>query len=104
MSEGHRPAIRLTTSGEPVRIDLPESPTTGYRWQLEEGGDAVEVLGASFTQDPGGSGPTAGGGGTRTFRIGLLDPDGAELTFRLRRTATEEPLGTQLVVISSIDR
>jgi hypothetical protein len=41
-----------------------------------------------------------GGGGTRTFRIELLDPDGAELVFLLRRLPAEEPLERQPVIIS----
>ena len=91
-----RPAIRVTTAGEPVEVAIPESPTTGYRWVLADGADAVEVLSASFTPDPG---RLAGGGGTRTFRLELRDPDGAELVFLLRRMPAGEPLERQVVII-----
>jgi inhibitor of cysteine peptidase len=48
--------------GERIAIELPENPTTGYRWQLE--GDAgIVVVSGVHTPASGG----VGGGGVRRF-------------------------------------
>jgi inhibitor of cysteine peptidase len=97
------PPSRVTTSGEPVEVALPESPTTGYRWELEDDGQAVRILSARYDEEPD---PvrTAGGGGTRTFRIELLDPRPTEVRFVLRRPWDPQPIERRVVTIIPTDR
>ena len=48
-----------------VVVELPESPTTGFRWSVDNGEEALEPTDASFRPAAGGG---LGGGGTRVFR------------------------------------
>jgi inhibitor of cysteine peptidase len=69
--------------GDTIRVELEESPTTGYRWALSSG-DAriVEPQGDSFMQ-PGGV--AVGGSGTRVFRLAARSQGSVDLRFRLAR-------------------
>lgn len=61
--------------GSPVVIRLPENPTTGYRWNIDQLDDSiVSVEGSEFSQNPGSG---VGGGGLRTIR---LRPTGVGIT------------------------
>jgi inhibitor of cysteine peptidase len=70
-------------AGDTIRVELEESPTTGYRWALLSG-DAriVEPEGDSFMQ-PGGV--AIGGSGTRVFRLAARSQGSVDLRFRLAR-------------------
>jgi len=70
--------------GEPVVIELPENPTTGYRWIL----DVKEETGIASTSDSIYAKATesgVGSAGTRTFIVKLESSGSATVNARLRR-------------------
>jgi inhibitor of cysteine peptidase len=67
--------VQPPTGGRSVRvgpddvivIQLPESPTTGYRWDIDRLDE--HLLGVEESTFSGPSGPAVGAGGTREIRI-----------------------------------
>ena len=51
--------------GEAIRLDLPENPTTGYQWDLEENA-SLSLVSTSYVPRVE---PAVGGGGTRQFIV-----------------------------------
>jgi inhibitor of cysteine peptidase len=69
--------------GDSVVIRLAESPTSGYRWQLDEfDPDVLEPAGDAFTPSTDG---TTGGGGTREFRFVVVTHGHSDIALSLRR-------------------
>ena len=64
-------------------LELEETPSTGYRWNLEaEPPTAIEILGTRWnTPDPGG----AGAAGRRSFHLRVLTPGEIQLHLKLWR-------------------
>ena len=67
--------------GDALTIHLPENPTTGYRWNLDEHDPSALESTGTATFEP--SSPAVGAGGRRTF------------SFRAK-TVGEYPLGLNL--------
>jgi predicted secreted protein len=84
------PTSGVRASDGLVEIKLPESPTTGYRWELENGHSAVSILETRYEQDPGQG--RIGGGGVRTFVLRITRPLPTKLSFVLRRPWEAEPV------------
>ena len=63
-------------------VTLPESPTTGYRWQLEDASKAAHLVRSDYAQT---GAARAGGAGTRTFCLHLRGLAVLDLAFVLRR-------------------
>jgi inhibitor of cysteine peptidase len=58
--------------GDTVSIRLPENPTSGYRWNLEQvTDDLVSVDSSEFDQSPGSG---VGGAGVRTIKLSAGAP------------------------------
>jgi len=95
-----RPGPSSTQVAEPdgsACIALPESPTTGYRWELEDPGQDVHVERSDFVS----SAPAlAGGGGTRTFHVHLRGLPALELAFVLRRAWESHCIERRIVTIT----
>ncbi len=53
-----------TGVGEVVAVQLPENPTTGYRWMVEAG-DGLEEIGSTSSQ----AGSAVGAAGVREFQF-----------------------------------
>ncbi|WP_445548438.1 protease inhibitor I42 family protein [Frankia sp. CiP1_Cm_nod1] len=64
---GRRRTVRV---GEPVVCELPETPTTGYRWQAQTDPALLRAIGDRY------EGPTEprGAGGMRIFTFEPLQP------------------------------
>jgi inhibitor of cysteine peptidase len=69
--------------GDVVEVRLPEKPSTGYRWQLEDTDPEVAVLEISYTSSS--DRRVAGGPGVRIFRLRVSSHGPVDLVFRLRR-------------------
>ncbi len=72
--------------GDSVRIELPENPTTGFRWQMEpssfEGVSALRLQSVEYqTADRTG----VGGGGRRVFRFSAVARGHVSLRLELLR-------------------
>ena len=84
-------SIELKVGGELV-IDLPENPTTGYRWSVRGPlGDLVSLKSAEFS---GGAGSRIGGGGIRQFRFVARAP--GKTTINLKNMRTWESEGSAI--------
>ncbi len=88
--EGNMAEVLLTTNddgrtietavGDSLLIELPENPTTGYRWTQEAGSPpAVHLCGSSFDRDTSGA---FGAPGIRSFRYEILDRGEGPMRFR----------------------
>jgi inhibitor of cysteine peptidase len=95
------PISRIRASGGLIEVKLPESPTTGYRWELKNGNDAVSILEMRYEQDPGPG--RVGGGGVRTFRLRITRPLPLNLSFVLRRQWEAEPVERRVVEVLGDD-
>ncbi len=79
----------LATTGD-LQVELAETPTSGYRWEVEGAAPGVEQLGDDYRESPGEL--VAGGSGIRTFRLHAPAAGSFELAFVLRRPWESEPL------------
>jgi predicted secreted protein len=76
-----------------VVIRLAETPTSGYRWQLDEHDPAVlQPAGDDFV--PAADART-GGGGIREFRFLVRNADRSRISLSLRRSWETESAGAQ---------
>lgn len=73
--------------GQSAHLQLPEAPTSGFRWQWVGGepGSAVLRLVDSDYQLPGGPPGAAGGQGLRTWQFQALAPGEQRLHLQLAR-------------------
>ena len=79
-------------------VELPESPSTGYRWELMDPPDEVEVVSSRFDSGKA-AGGQAGSGGVRTFAIRLLADTDVELVFGLGRVWEDQPVERRVVIV-----
>ena len=86
--------LTVTTVGDLAEVRLPETPSTGYRWEPASG--VAEVLDVRYEEESAGR-PIAGGGGTRVFKVRI--EDARELVFVLRRSWEREPLERRRVTV-----
>jgi inhibitor of cysteine peptidase len=84
IDEGSAAQPHPAAPGDSVIIRLPESPMSGYRWQLDDFDPGVlQPAGDEFVSAVD---ALTGGGGTREFRFVVLSPDQSEVTLSLRRS------------------
>lgn len=67
--------------GEILELRLPENPTTGFRWRLEE------HSGTTIVDDTLNAGAIPGQGGQRTLRFKMSAPGTYEIALRYQRRA-----------------
>nr|WP_095871098.1 protease inhibitor I42 family protein [Streptomyces sp. TLI_235] len=96
------PTSEVTAFDGSVEIVLPESPTTGYRWELEGENDRASVAGSIFEEIRSAE-RLAGGGGMRIFRLDLFGTEPLRLSFGLRRQWDPEPIERRAVVVMFAD-
>lgn len=78
-------------------VSLPESPTTGVRWELEDSSKSAHLVSSTFMQT---GEKTVGGGGTRIFCMNLRGLESVVLAFVLRRTWESEPIERRVLTVS----
>jgi inhibitor of cysteine peptidase len=70
-------------TGDEIVIMLPENPTTGYRWAIDQTDENMLIAQTpTFSSTPGGA---IGSGGTRTFTFTAKQPGTAHLQLKLLR-------------------
>jgi inhibitor of cysteine peptidase len=67
--------------GDIIVLHLPETPTSGYRWELSVS-DGLQAVGDTYSADPA---SRTGGGGTRVFRLEAVHPGQGRLGAKLWR-------------------
>jgi predicted secreted protein len=98
MTTGDAPLSLAAGADGCAAVSLPESPTTGNRWRLEDPLQSRHVTGAAFV--PESTRALAGGGGTRVFTVSLLGLDAVELAFVLCGPRGTGVIGRQVVTVS----
>jgi inhibitor of cysteine peptidase len=83
VDEGGAAAPHPASAGDHVVIRLPESPSSGYRWQLDE--YDAEVLTPAGDMFESAAGALTGGGGTREFRFVVEKSGHSDVALSLRR-------------------
>ena len=69
------------THGAIIELHLPETPSSGYRWEVSvENG--LNLVGDTYTANPGSG---IGGGGTRVFQFQAVHPDESRVRAKLWR-------------------
>ncbi|MEW1914750.1 protease inhibitor I42 family protein [Kitasatospora sp. NPDC085895] len=96
------PTSEVTAFDGSVEIVLPESPTTGYRWELESENNRAHVAGSIF-EEIRSSERLAGGSGMRIFHLDVLGTEPLRLTFGLRRQWDPEPIERRAVEVTFAD-
>ena len=82
---------------ESIEVQLPENPTTGYRWQLNlPVGPVLEVEDNLFARPYSG---TVGAGGLHNWRFSALQEGIILLKIENRRSWEPQPVGTFEVTI-----
>jgi inhibitor of cysteine peptidase len=69
--------------GDTIMLSLPESPTTGYRWALDQPNTGIVTLQNSTYATA--SGSAIGGGGRRTMVFQTSAPGTARIDLKLYR-------------------
>jgi inhibitor of cysteine peptidase len=77
---GHACAARR---GDVIVVSLDESPTSGYRWDVEHLPEVLALVGSDFIEAHGGG---LGGGGTRVLRFEAGSDGEGVLTLRRWRS------------------
>jgi predicted secreted protein len=80
-------------------VELPETPGSGYAWQLADVPAAVREVGRDYREAPPTSDPIAGGSGVRTFRLEVGEQGRHQLEFLLRRPWEESALERRIVTL-----
>jgi inhibitor of cysteine peptidase len=80
--------------GDHVVIRLPESPSSGYRWQLDTYDKTV--LQPAQDEFVGASDAMTGGGGTRVFRFVVESSEHTDVALSLRREWEAEVAAVRL--------
>lgn len=96
-----QPVMHMRASGGSVRIELPETPTSGYRWELATDDPAITVVESPFAQSQGGR--MAGAAGIRTFVVSIKRRGKFQLDFVLRRAWEPNALERRSVEIDAQD-
>jgi inhibitor of cysteine peptidase len=83
VGEGQNTSNLAASVGDEIRLELPENPTTGFRWQLGAIDDSILQL---RTDDfvPA-TGAAIGGGGRRLFRWAALRSGVTDVRLELKR-------------------
>jgi len=82
--------------GDLLTFTLPETPTTGYRWELEPAdSDCFAVVNDSF--EPGGMQP--GVSGTRRISLRAKDVCSTQIVLHLRRAWDPEKIALRVVSV-----
>jgi inhibitor of cysteine peptidase len=69
--------------GATIHIQLPENPTTGFRWAVDSVTDTfIEPQSSTYVQ---GQSVGVGGGGTRTFSFRAKQPGAGDIKLKLWR-------------------
>ena len=85
--------------GDRIRIELPENPTTGFRWQVETVDAAVLRLAATDFQPS--ASAAIGGGGLGVFHFDVIGSGSADLRLELKRSwETQSPRSTFSIRVS----
>lgn len=84
VDEGNAGQPHPAAPGDRVVIRLAESPTSGYRWQLDDFNPAVlRPAGDEFVAS---ADARTGGGGTREFLFDVVGAEGSDVSLSLRRS------------------
>jgi predicted secreted protein len=78
-----------------VRVELTESPTTGYRWSLAEHPPEVTPVESRFERTT--SRRVMGGSGTRVFSFRIDQPGAFTLRFELKREWEQQAVDARVV-------
>lgn len=93
------PTYEVDATGGPIDIRLPETPSTGYRWEIrEDSGQVARVLDSRYEDAPT-EWKQPGSGGVHTFRVELLRPPPCEIHFILKRLWEAEPIEHSVVAV-----
>jgi inhibitor of cysteine peptidase len=76
--------------GDSLKLELPENPTTGYRWSLPEVGPTLRILEDSYNSSTGGP----GGGGVRQWTLAAEKAGAVSLQLELKRSWQPQPAQT----------
>jgi inhibitor of cysteine peptidase len=83
MADDH-PVSRMRASGGSVQIELPETPTSGYRWELENNTPAIVVVESKFEQSE--AGRLAGASGIRKLVLHISQRGTSRVRLVLKRS------------------
>ena len=67
--------------GDVIVVELPDQPSTGYRWDVAPDPALVEIESSTYKS----AGPGVGGGGITTWRLRARAPGRAHLDFKRHR-------------------
>ena len=100
VTQGYNGTVVQARVNDTVSIELPENPTTGFRWTCEEGGATViSRIGDEFRM---GTGSAMGQGGTRVFRFAAVRSGTAQVRCVLARAweggTARDSFGVQIAI------
>lgn len=82
LTQGSNGSTVSVRTGDAILVELPEIPTTGYRWTLASHNDILRPAGDNFQIS---SSQGIGGGGTRIFHFTTRHPGDTNLRLMLVR-------------------
>jgi inhibitor of cysteine peptidase len=87
LDEGANGSSIEVTRGDLLTVQLPENPSTGFKWHLDLSGEAIVVESSEFTR----ASDAMGASGQRTFRLRAERVGTVRLDLRNRREWEVEP-------------
>jgi len=84
------------TVGAPFVVELPSTPTTGYRWEASDLAGDVDLIDQQFAIP---SDAQPGDSGVQRFRLVAASPGRRTLSFVLRRSWEREGIDTRTVEV-----
>jgi inhibitor of cysteine peptidase len=96
-----KPVSHMRASGGSVQIELPETPTSGYRWELATDDPGIAVVESTFAQSE--AGRLVGASGIRTFVLAIKRRGTLQVSFLLKRSWEKDALERRDVQIDAND-
>jgi len=82
--------------GKPFTIEIPSAPTTGYKWQIQELPEAVELRASEFRVKPNAE---IGDSGTQIFHLAVSQPGLYRIDLICKRPWESDPVEHKSVYV-----
>jgi len=88
---------RVVRAGESFEVPLRSTPTSGFRWEVSDLPEGIEVIGTDI--EPDSESPSPGDAVGQIFRLRTEHPGEFRVTFTLRRSWEDRVLETHTVIV-----